>query len=182
MKRLLISAEQIAQRVECLGRYIECDFQRSGLTVIGVLNGATVFVADLIRRISMPLRLDFMGVSSYGSGTTSGELQVYKDLRLDVTGKDVLLVDDILDTGKTLHRLVEMLKERQAGRIRTCVLLDKPARREQEIIADYVGFEIPNAFVYGYGLDFNDGEGRNLKDIWVDDAGVTLTPRFRRNR
>jgi hypoxanthine phosphoribosyltransferase len=125
-----------------------------------------MFLADLIRHLNLPLRLDFMGVSSYGMGTESGDLVYTKELRLDVKGRDVLLVDDILDTGKTLSRVIPKLEALGPRRIRTCVLLDKPARRTHDVKADFVGFAIPDFFVVGYGLDFAE-RYRNLPFVGV---------------
>ena len=124
------------------------------MVVVSLLNGTVMFLADLIRHLNLPLRLDFIGVSSYGAGTESGELVFTKELRLDVRGRDVLLVDDILDTGKTMSRVLAKLHALKPRRIKTCVLLDKPARRVENVKADYVGFEIPDFFVVGYGLGF----------------------------
>ena len=136
------------------------------MVVVSLLNGTVLFLADLIRHLNLPLRLDFIGVSSYGAGTESGELVFTKELRLDVRGRDVLLVDDILDTGKTLSRVLPKLQVLKPRRIRTCVLLDKPARRTQKVQADYVGFAIPDFFVIGYGLDFAE-RYRNLPFVGV---------------
>jgi hypoxanthine phosphoribosyltransferase len=134
--------------------------------VVSLLNGTVMFLADLIRHLTLPLRLDFMGVSSYGLGTESGDLVFTKELRLDVRGRDVLLVDDILDTGKTLAAVAGLIKSKGALTVKTCVLLDKKARRAVPFEADYVGFDIPNEFVVGYGLDFNE-RYRNLPCIGV---------------
>ena len=125
-----------------------------------------MFLADLIRHLDLPMRLDFMGVSSYGAGTESGELIITKELRLDVKGRDVSLVDDILDTGKTLTRVIPILRALKPRRIKTCVLLNKAARRVEKIKADYVGFEIPDYFVIGYGLDYAE-RYRNLPFVGV---------------
>jgi hypoxanthine phosphoribosyltransferase len=133
---------------------------------VAVLNGTIMFIADLIRHLSLPLRLDFIGCSSYGSGTESGELVFTKELRLDVRGRDVLLVDDILDTGKTLQRVVAKIEELKPRQIRTCVLLEKAARRIENVQADYVGFKIPDLFVVGYGLDYAE-RFRNLPFVGV---------------
>ena len=136
------------------------------MVVVSLLNGTVMFLADLIRNFSLPLRLDFMGISSYGVGTESGDLVITKELRLDVRGRDVLLVDDILDTGKTLYRVLGKLRGLKPRRIRTCVLLNKAARRVEDVKADYVGFEIPDLFVVGYGLDFAESY-RNLPFVGV---------------
>ena len=154
MDHVLISQEHIARRVRSLARTIEKDFKGRDFVVVSLLNGTVMFLADLVRHLSIPLRLDFIGVSSYGSGTTSGDLVFTKELRLDVKGRDVLVVDDILDTGRTLKRVIQKLRPLKPGRLRTCVLLDKPSRRVEKVAADYVGFEIPDAFVIGYGLDY----------------------------
>ena len=119
-----------------------------------MLSGTVIFLADLIRHLNLPLHLDFIGVSSYGHGTESGDLVFTKELRLDVRGRDVLLVDDILDTGKTLSHVLAKIRALKPRRLKTCVLLDKPARRVKKIRANFVGFTIPDAFVVGYGLDF----------------------------
>jgi len=162
----MISEEQIARRVRSLARTIEKDFRGRDFVVVSLLNGTVMFLADLVRYLSIPLRLDFIGVSSYGSGTTSGELVFTKELRLDVKGRDVLVVDDILDTGRTLKRVVQKLRPLKPRRLRTCVLLDKPSRRTEKVQADYVGFKIPDAFVIGYGLDYAE-RYRNLPFIGV---------------
>ena len=136
------------------------------MVIVSLLTGTVMFLADLIRHLSLPLRLDFIGVSSYGAGTESGELVFTKELRLGVRGRDVLLVDDILDTGRTLHRVGAKLRALKPRRIKTCVLLDKPARRVEPVEADYVGFKIPDVFVVGYGLDFAE-RYRNLPFVGV---------------
>ena len=166
VESVLITDAQIARRIKTLAREIERDFQGRELVVVALLNGTVMFLADLIRHLNLPLRLDFIGVSSYGLGTESGELVFTKELRLDVRGRDVLLVDDILDTGKTLSRVLPKLRALKPRRIKTCVLLDKPARRVEKIQADYVGFEIPDFFVVGYGLDFAE-RYRNLPFVGV---------------
>jgi hypoxanthine phosphoribosyltransferase len=154
VESILISEEQIARRIRSLSREIERDFRGREMVVVSLLNGTVLFLADLIRHLDLPLRLDFLGVSSYGAGTESGELTFTKELRLDVSGREVLLVDDILDTGKTMSRVRPKLEALKPRCIRTCVLLDKPARRLYQVNADYVGFKIPDVFVVGYGLDF----------------------------
>ena len=166
VERILITEDAIARRIAAMSREIQRDFTGRELVVVSLLNGTVMFLADLIRHLSLPLRLDFIGVSSYGAGTESGELVFTKELRLDVKGRDVLLVDDILDTGKTLSRVRGKLEALKPRRIRTCVLLNKAARRVEDIHADYVGFEIPDFFVVGYGLDFAE-RYRNLPFVGV---------------
>jgi len=166
IERVLITEEQLARRIRRLSREIERDHARSELVIVSLLNGTVMFLADLIRHISLPLRLDFIGVSSYGVGTESGNLVFTKELRLDVKGRDILLVDDILDTGRTLACVTAKLRALKPRRIRTCVLLDKPERRVEKVHADYIGFSIPNLFVVGYGLDFAE-RYRNLPFVGV---------------
>src|SRR5215471_4995883 len=166
VKGILITEKQIARRIWRLSTEIERDFKGHEMVVVSLLNGTVMFLADLIRHLSLPLRLDFIGVSSYGSGTESGELVFTKELQLDVRNRDVLLVDDILDTGKTLYRVLGKLRALKPRRIRTCVLLNKAARRVEDVEADYVGFEIPDFFVVGYGLDFAE-RYRNLPFVGV---------------
>lgn len=166
VERVLINEKQIARRIREMSVQIENDFRDREMVVVSLLNGTVMFLADLIRHLSLPLRLDFMGVSSYGLGTESGELVFTKELRLDVKGRDVLLVDDILDTGKTLSKVLAKLRALKPRRIKTCVLLDKTARRVEPVEADYVGFAIPDFFVVGYGLDFAE-RYRNLPFVGV---------------
>jgi hypoxanthine phosphoribosyltransferase len=166
VERVLITDKQIARRIKILAREIERDFRGREMVVVSLLSGTVMFLADLIRHLNLPLRLDFIGVSSYGAGTESGELIFTKELRIDVRNRDVLLVDDILDTGKTLSRVLPKLRLLKPRRIKTCVLLDKPARRVEKIKADYIGFEIPDYFVIGYGLDFAE-RYRNLPFVGV---------------
>lgn len=161
VERVLIAEATIARRLRQMSREIERDFRGREMVIVAVLNGTVMFLADLIRHLSLPLRLDFIGVSSYGLGAESGDLVFTKELRLDVRGRDVLIVDDILDTGRTLSGVRRRLRVLRPRRIKTCVFLDKPARRVEAIEADYVGFEIPDRFVVGYGLDFAE-RYRNL--------------------
>ena len=166
MDCVLISQAQIARGVKRLAGRIAADYAGRDLVIVALLNGTVMFLADLIRHLNLPLRLDFIGVSSYGSGTTSGELVFTKELRLEVRGRDVLVVDDILDTGRTLQRVRQKLRALKPRRLRTCVLLDKPARRVEPVRADYVGFEIPDVVVVGYGLDYAE-RYRNLPFLGV---------------
>jgi hypoxanthine phosphoribosyltransferase len=166
VERVLITEEQIEKRIVTLAREIERDFRGREMVVVSLLNGTVMFLADLMRHLNLPLRLDFMGVSSYGVGTDSGELVFTKELRLDVRGRDVLLIDDILDTGKTLRHVLPKLRALKPRRIKICVLLDKPSRRVEKIHADYAGFQIPDYFVVGYGLDFAE-RYRNLPFVGV---------------
>ena len=166
VERVLITEGQIARRIRVMAHEIERDFRGREMVVVSLLNGTVMFLADLIRHLNLPLRLDFMGVSSYGLGTESGELVFTKELRLDVRGRDVLLVDDILDTGKTMSRVLPKIQALKPRRIKICVMLDKPSRRTEDIEADYVGFEIPDLFVVGYGLDFAE-RYRNLPFVGV---------------
>ncbi len=166
VERILITDGQLAKRIRQMSRDIVRDFTGREVVVVSLLNGTVMFLADLVRNLTLPLRLDFIGVSSYGLGTESGELVFTKELRLDVRGRDVLLVDDILDTGRTLERVLGKLRALKPRRIKTCVLLNKAARRVEEVEADYVGFEIPDFFVVGYGLDFAE-RYRNLPFVGV---------------
>lgn len=166
VEQVLITDVQLARRVKSLAKEIEKNYAGRELVIVSLLNGTVMFLADLIRHLAMPLRLDFMGVSSYGGGTESRELVYTKELRLDVQGRDVLLVDDILDTGKTLKSVVGKLQQLKPREIKSCVLLDKPERRVEKIEADYVGFTIPNYFVVGYGLDYAE-KYRNLPFVGV---------------
>jgi hypoxanthine phosphoribosyltransferase len=166
IERVLITEDQIARRVRRLTRQLQKDFAGRDLVIVSLLNGTVMFLADLVRHLSLPLRLDFIGVSSYGAGTESGELVFTKQLRLDVRGRDVLVVDDILDTGRTLKRVLAVLRTHRPRRIKVCVLLEKKARRTEKVRADYVGFQIPDLFVVGYGLDYAECY-RNLPFVGV---------------
>ena len=166
MARVLIPKAALARRVRFLAGKIENDFRGRELVIVALLTGTVPFLADLIRHLSLPLRLDFLGVSSYRNGTESRTLIYTKELRLDVRGRDVLVVDDILDTGKTLASVLAKLRRLKPRRIKTCVLLDKPKPRKRNLSADYVGFKIPNLFVVGYGLDFAE-QYRNLPFVGV---------------
>jgi hypoxanthine phosphoribosyltransferase len=152
--RPLISAQDIATRVAALGGEIAARLPEGALTAVGILRGAFVFMADLVRAIPRDVRCDFMGVRSYGAATeTSGVVQITSDLRLPISGQHVLLVEDIVDTGLTLHYLLDLLQAQAPASLQVCTLLNKPSRRRVEIPLDFVGFEIPDRFVVGYGLD-----------------------------
>lgn len=166
VESVLITDKMLAKRIAELGREIERDFAGRDMVVVSLLNGTVMFIGDLIRQLSHPLRLDFMGVSSYGKGTESGDLVFTKELRLDVRGRHVLLVDDILDTGRTLSRVTKKLRALKPRSLKICVLLDKPSRRIEKVRADYTGFTIPDKFVVGYGLDFAE-KYRNLPFVGV---------------
>ncbi len=170
---VLITKKALAGRVRELAKEIEWEYAGRDLVVVAVLNGTVLFLADLIRHLALPLRLDFIGVSSYREGTNPKALKYTKELRLDVRGRDVLLVDDILDTGRTFAGVLKKLRRLRPRSIRTCVLLDKPARRIEKIRADYVGFEAPDVFVVGYGLDFAE-RYRNLPFIAVLKKGQNV--------
>ena len=166
---LLLTREQIAARVKELGKQITEDFKGKDLTVVCILKGAVVFFVDLVREIDLPMSMDFMAISSYGSATkSSGVVRILKDLDKPINGKDVLIIEDIVDSGMTLSFLKENLLSRGAKSLKICTLLDKPERRREGITlqCDYVGFTIPNEFVVGYGLDF-DEHYRNLPYVGV---------------
>jgi hypoxanthine phosphoribosyltransferase len=163
---VLVGTEAIEAKVAELGRRISADYRGNRLLLVGLLRGAIVFLSDLMRAIDIPVQLDFIGISSYGTSTDSGAVRLVMDLETDIAGVHVLIVEDIVDTGKTLSYLVENLKARQPASLRICALLDKPDRRQVPIEVDYVGFEIPDKFVVGYGLDFAEGY-RNLPFVGV---------------
>ncbi|SNZ03545.1 hypoxanthine phosphoribosyltransferase [Persephonella hydrogeniphila] len=164
---ILIPERKIKDKVKELGKKISKDFEGKELLVVGILKGSFIFMADLVREIKGKVYIDFMQVSSYHTEMeSSGEVIFVKDLSTDIKGKNVLIVDDIIDTGRTLEALVEALKQREPEVLKTCVLLDKKERREVDFDADYVGFVIPDKFVIGYGLDWAE-EGRTLKDIYA---------------
>lgn len=162
---VLISEKQIRTKVKELGKLITADYQGKELLVIGILKGSVVFLSDLIREIELPVKIDFMAVTSYGAATrTSGVVRILKDLDSDIGGQDVLIVEDIIDTGLTLSYLKENLQKRNPASLKVCTFLDKPSRRKIEIKADYNGYDIPDRFVVGYGLDCNE-KYRNLPYI-----------------
>ena len=162
----LISPKAIAARVETLAREITTHFSGTDkLIVVGLLRGSFIFIADLVRELDLPVEVDFLEASSYGDATTSSrEVRILKDLRGEIAGRDVLVVEDIVDTGFTLSHVLHLLKMREPARIKVCALLDKPSRREVNITADWIGFEIPDEFVVGYGIDYAQ-RNRNLPFI-----------------
>lgn len=165
--RVLISEEDIKSRIEQLGEEISAAYQGKNLHLICILKGGAFFMCELAKWIKVPVSLDFMALSSYGSGTqSSGVVRIAKDLDEPIEGKDVLVVEDIIDSGRTLHYLLDILDKRNPASLTLCTLLDKPERREMEVPVDYVGFAIPDEFVVGYGLDF-DQKYRNLPFIGV---------------
>ena len=165
---VLLSEADIAAKVAELGRRISEDYAGRNLTLVSVLKGSLPFMADLMRQISLPLRIDLMEVSSYGGTATesSGLVRIMKDLSASIADEDVLLVEDIIDTGLTLNYLVRYLRGKSPASLKICTLLDKPARRLVDIPVDYVGFEIPDQFVVGYGLDYSE-RYRNLRFVGV---------------
>ncbi len=166
IKSILISEDQLAQQIGALAQRILQDYQNEEPVIVGVLNGSILFLADLIRLLPIPLCIDFIGVSSYRGKTRPGPLETTKKLSLEVQGRRVLIVDEILDSGQTLQSVAKTLQSLSPQDLRTCVLLEKTARRAIQIQADYVGFQIPNCFVVGYGLDY-DGRYRNLPFLGV---------------
>src|SRR3989338_9734833 len=162
---ILITEENIKKRVSELGKKISFDYKGKEIVAIGILKGAWVFMADLVREIKIPVMCDFIGVSSYGDGAVSIErVKLISDIRIPVNGKDVLLIDDIIDTGFSINFVKEYIKSKGSASIKLCVLLDKPSRRKVDIHVDYKGFTIPDRFVVGYGLDYAE-RYRNLPFI-----------------
>lgn len=156
MREILYTKEEVAARIQEMGAQLTKDYQGELPMVVGVLRGSFIFMADLVRSIQTPLELDFVAASSYGSWAVStGKVDMRLDLEKEIAGRHVIVVEDILDTGRTLSKLVEELKKRHPASLKLCVLLDKPDRRVAEIEADYVGFTVPDEFVVGCGLDFN---------------------------
>jgi len=167
IERVLLTRQQIQERVAVLGEEISADYRGKELLAIGVLKGSVVFLADLLRVLTVPVELDFIAVSSYGSSSTSsGVVRFLKDLDKSVTGREVLLVEDIVDTGLTLKCIAEHLLSQGPAGFKVCALLDKPSRRKVPVKIDYLGFSVPDRFLVGYGLDYA-GRYRNLPDICV---------------
>ncbi len=167
IKKVLVSEQQLQEMVTKMGAQISKDYEGKNLLVISVLKGAAIFMSDIIRKITIPCQIDFMAASSYGKGTsTTGSVKILKDLDIDVTGFDILIVEDILDSGVTLSNIIKLLESRKAKSVKVCTLLTKPARRQVEIPVAYEGFVVPDEFVVGYGLDFAE-KYRNLPFIGV---------------
>jgi hypoxanthine phosphoribosyltransferase len=163
---ILIPHREIENRVAELGARISADYGDRPIVLVGVLKGSFMFLADLIRHITSPLRIEFIGTKSYAGATTSGQVQLTKDLDKPIEGEDVLLVEDIIDTGLTLNYLKHLLMQREPRSLRTVAFLDKPSRRRIEVNGDYIGFTIEDKFVIGYGLDFEQ-RYRNLRDLCI---------------
>mgnify|MGYP005963883355 CR=1 FL=1 len=167
VKEILFSEEKLASIVKDMGKRISEDYQDKNLLMVSVLKGSVVFMADLMRAIDIPCRVDFMAVSSYGAGVkTSGVVKIIKDLDIPLEGYDLLVVEDILDSGMTLSYILELLRSRGPRSIKLCTLLDKPDRRTADVHADYVGAVVPDKFIIGYGLDY-DERYRNLPFVGV---------------
>ena len=165
--RVLIPEDKVDERIARLGEQISQDYAGRQVHLIGILKGSIFFICELAKRITVPVTMDFMSVSSYGAGTkSSGVVKLIKDLDEPINGKDVLVVEDIIDSGRTLSYLLKNLSDRRPASIRLCTLLDKPERREVDVEVDYQGFRIPDEFVVGYGLDY-DQRYRNLPYIGV---------------
>ncbi|PWJ49187.1 hypoxanthine phosphoribosyltransferase [Faecalicatena contorta] len=163
--KVLISETEVDEKIEALGKQISKDYEGRQVHLICVLKGGAFFMCELAKRITTPVSLDFMSVSSYGDGTSSsGVVRIAKDLDESIEGKDVLIVEDIIDSGRTLYYLMDVLRQRHPKSLRLCTLLDKPERREKDVKVEYVGFEIPDEFVVGYGLDYAQ-KYRNLPYI-----------------
>ena len=166
IEQVLFSEQELARTVQHLGAEISADYAGKNLLLVSVLKGAVVFMTDLMRAITIPCAIDFMAVSSYSGTKSRGEVQILKDLGMSLEGYDVLIVEDILDSGRTLYYLRSLLEQRRPKSIRICTLFDKPDARVEPVHADYVGMIVPNAFIVGYGLDYNE-KYRNLPYIGI---------------
>ncbi|MHC1750153.1 MAG: hypoxanthine phosphoribosyltransferase [Cellulosilyticaceae bacterium] len=167
IEKVLYSEEELAKRIEELGKIITTDYEGKNLLVVGILKGSNIFMSDLVRKINLPIKLDFMMVSSYGNSTeSSGVVKIMKDLENNISDQHVLIVEDIIDSGLTLNYLKAMLETRNPQSVKICTLLDKPARRKAPVPVDYVGFEVPDEFIVGYGIDYAE-KYRNLPSIGV---------------
>lgn len=167
IEEILVTREQLGEQAKELGKRISSDYEGKELVMIGVLKGGVVFFADLIRNITIPIQMDFISVSSYGSSTkSSGVVRIIKDIDIDISHKHVLIVEDLVDTGLTLRYLRDLFSDRHPIDVKICAALDKPSRRQVDVPIAYAGISIPDKFVVGYGLDF-DGKYRNLPDVCV---------------
>jgi len=167
IRETLLSEQELGEIVARLGAQISADYRDKNLLLVSVLKGSIVFMADLMRAVTVPCRIDFMAVSSYGaSAVSSGAVKIVKDLDINLAGYDVLIVEDILDSGRTLNYILELMETRSPKSVKICTLLDKPERRQVELKVDYVGAEIPDEFVVGYGLDYDECY-RNLPFVGV---------------
>lgn len=165
--KILITGEEISKRVKEIAAQITKDYEGEEVLVVGILRGAVVFYSELVKEIDLDLRFDFMSVSSYGDGTvSSGEVKIVKDISQPIAGLNVIIVEDIIDTGNTLKNLKKLLLTRNPKSLKICSLLDKPSRRKVELEGDYVGFIVPDEFVVGYGLDYQE-KYRNIPDVGV---------------
>ena len=174
LEEVLIDSDTLQKRIRELGQKVSADYaEAKDLLLICVLKGGVMFLTDLMRHIDVPHSIDFLAISSYGTGVraASGRVRIDMDLRQDIAGKDVLIVEDIIDSGHTLNYILNMLATREPASVRICALLSKPSRREVDIPVDYIGFEIPDKFVFGYGLDL-DEHFRNLPFVGVAKTGV----------
>ena len=166
IETILLTQEQIQQRVRELGEQITRDYQDKDPIIVGILRGCFIFMADLVRATPIPCTLEFLAVSSYGQGTTSGEVCLTRDFPMPIEGRHVLILEDILDSGRTLDYVVRLLRQRGPASVEICTFLDKPDRRKVDIRAKYIGYQVPDAFVVGYGLDYAD-KYRNLPYIGI---------------
>ena len=167
IQQILFTEAELNERISKLGEQITADYEGKSLTVVGILKGSNIFTSDLVRKIDLPLKMDFMAVSSYGNATAStGVVKILKDLDRGIEGEHILIVEDIVDSGLTLKYLKDILLTRNPASIKVCTLLDKPARRQQNIIPDYLGYEVPDEFIVGYGIDYAE-RYRNLPYVGI---------------
>lgn len=167
VKEVLCTEQQLQEKIAELGAAITKDYQGKDLLMVSILKGSVMVMADLMRAVDLPMQIDFMNVSSYGAGTeTKGSVKILKDLDVDIKGKNLLIVEDILDSGVTLYNLMNMLQQRNPASIEICALFSKPSRRKVDVKAKYIGYEIPDAFIVGYGLDY-DEKFRNLPYVGI---------------
>lgn len=167
LEKVVFTPEELADKTQALGENISRDYAGKELLVVGILKGASMFTMDLVRQITIPLELDFIAVSSYGSGaSSSGEVKILKDTSINIRGKNVILCEDVIDSGITMAKLLPLLRERRPASLRLCALLSKPSRRVVPVDIDYCGWEVPDEFIVGYGLDYAE-KYRNLPCIGV---------------